>query len=102
MTVIPGSGLLLASFTTAFNGSVNDVLIFVLWGAYAQKKGALIDHQKHTVLESARRQNQIALGYRLHAEANDAARAYGVHLNPGKSKPVAFAQGDKIVVLSES
>jgi uracil-DNA glycosylase len=27
-------------------------LVFVLWGAYAQKKGAFIDRQKHLVLES--------------------------------------------------
>jgi len=25
-------------------------LVFVLWGAYAQKKGAMIDRQKHRVL----------------------------------------------------
>jgi uracil-DNA glycosylase len=27
--------------------------VFVLWGAYAQKKGALIDRQRHTVISSA-------------------------------------------------
>lgn len=27
-------------------------LVFVLWGSYAQKKGAVIDRQKHLVLES--------------------------------------------------
>lgn len=27
-------------------------LVFLLWGAYAQKKGAMIDRQKHFVLES--------------------------------------------------
>jgi uracil-DNA glycosylase len=27
-------------------------LIFILWGAYAQKKGAVIDRQKHLVIES--------------------------------------------------
>ena len=27
-------------------------LVFILWGAYAQKKGALIDRKKHYVLES--------------------------------------------------
>jgi uracil-DNA glycosylase len=27
-------------------------LVFVLWGAYAQKKGAFIDRQKHLVIES--------------------------------------------------
>ena len=28
-------------------------LVFLLWGSYAQKKGALIDKQKHLVLQSA-------------------------------------------------
>ncbi|UXP31716.1 uracil-DNA glycosylase [Reichenbachiella agarivorans] len=28
-------------------------LVFLLWGAYAQKKGAIIDQTKHLVLESA-------------------------------------------------
>lgn len=28
-------------------------LVFILWGAYAQKKGAFIDKKKHHVLESA-------------------------------------------------
>jgi len=28
-------------------------LVFLLWGSYAQKKGAFIDRQKHLVLESA-------------------------------------------------
>lgn len=28
-------------------------LVFILWGAYAQKKGAFIDPQKHLVLKSA-------------------------------------------------
>ena len=28
-------------------------LVFMLWGAYAQKKGAIIDREKHLVLESA-------------------------------------------------
>ena len=29
-----------------------DGLVFVLWGAYAQKKGAVIDRKKHFVIES--------------------------------------------------
>ncbi|WP_020530706.1 uracil-DNA glycosylase [Flexithrix dorotheae] len=28
-------------------------VVFILWGAYAQKKGAIIDEQKHYVLKSA-------------------------------------------------
>mgnify|MGYP003676241267 FL=1 len=30
-----------------------DDLVFLLWGSYAQKKGAIIDRSKHLVLESA-------------------------------------------------
>jgi len=30
-----------------------DGVVFMLWGAYAQKKGAIIDRSKHLVLESA-------------------------------------------------
>jgi uracil-DNA glycosylase len=43
-------------FTDAVIGKVNekaDPVIFVLWGAYAQKKLKLIDPDKHTVIQSA-------------------------------------------------
>ena len=30
-----------------------DHLVFILWGAYAQKKGAVIDRERHLVLTSA-------------------------------------------------
>jgi len=30
----------------------NEPIVFVLWGAYAQKKGAMIDTQKHKVIRS--------------------------------------------------
>ncbi len=43
-------------FTDAIIKTVSDDkenLVFLLWGAYAQKKGAVIDSSKHLVLESA-------------------------------------------------
>ncbi len=43
-------------FTDAAIQALNDQregLIFVLWGSYAQKKGKIIDEQKHTILKSA-------------------------------------------------
>lgn len=55
----------------------------------------------YTVLEAALRRGETALGYRLHAEAGEAAKSYGVHLNPAKSQRVAFAEGDRIIVLAE-
>ena len=36
----------------AINQESNNV-VFILWGAYAQKKGSLIDRQRHYVIESA-------------------------------------------------
>ncbi|WP_439882468.1 uracil-DNA glycosylase [Pontibacter sp. MBLB2868] len=43
-------------FTDAVVKKVNDLkehVVFMLWGAYAQKKGAFIDEQKHLVLKAA-------------------------------------------------
>ena len=55
----------------------------------------------YTVLESARKQNQIAIGYRLERYANDASRAYGVRVNPPKAEMITFKPEDKIIVLAE-
>lgn len=55
----------------------------------------------YTVVESARRQGEIALGYRLHSLAADAGKAYGVVINPDKSDLVTFGERDRIIVLAE-
>lgn len=55
----------------------------------------------YTVVDSARRGGDTALGYRIQAHANDAAKAYGVILNPDKSVPVTFSELDEIIVLAE-
>jgi hypothetical protein len=56
----------------------------------------------YTVVESARRKGEVAIGYRLAAHAGDAEKAYGVVVNPGKSSPVTFGADDRIVVLAEA
>lgn len=55
----------------------------------------------HTVVEAARRRGEVAIGYRREALAKNAAEAYGVAVNPDKSEKVAFAPGDRIVLLAE-
>jgi uracil-DNA glycosylase len=43
-------------FTDAVIKNISDKkegLVFLLWGAYAQRKGAVIDHNRHYVLQSA-------------------------------------------------
>ena len=56
----------------------------------------------YTLLEAARRRNEVAIGYRLRADANEAALGYGLHINPRKSDLVTFSEGDRVVVLAES
>jgi ion channel POLLUX/CASTOR len=55
----------------------------------------------YTVVEAARRRNQIAIGYRLQREAYEANKSYGVRINPPKSLQTSYAQGDRIIVLAE-
>ena len=54
----------------------------------------------YTLLESARRKGETAIGYRLAADSKKADRAYGVHLNPDKSVEVLFSAEDKVIVLA--
>lgn len=56
----------------------------------------------YTVVEAARQRGETAIGYRLRAQANDAAQAYGVRVNPAKSKTITFSMDDRIIVLAES
>ena len=55
----------------------------------------------YTVLESARGRGEIAIGYRLQAEANDQNKFYGVHVNPDKSNMINFTEHDRIILLAE-
>jgi ion channel POLLUX/CASTOR len=55
----------------------------------------------YTVMESARRRNQIAIGYRIEANRNDVAKAYGVVVNPDKSKMIQFDSKDRVIVIAE-
>ncbi|MCC6300094.1 MAG: NAD-binding protein [Anaerolineales bacterium] len=56
----------------------------------------------YTVVEAARRRGETAIGFRVAAEAKDAAKSYGVHTNPRKSEAVVFTSADKIIVIAES
>lgn len=53
-----------------------------------------------TIVEAARRLDEVAIGYRIRAESGDPAHAYGVHLNERKSATVTLEPADKIIVLA--
>lgn len=55
----------------------------------------------YTVLESARRRGETAMGYRIAVHAHDSEKGYGVLLNPLKTDMIVFSPDDKIVVLAE-
>jgi hypothetical protein len=55
----------------------------------------------YTVVEAARRRGEVAIGYRQHAQAGNAARAHGVVVNPDKSNSIVFEKDDRIIVLAE-
>jgi len=54
----------------------------------------------YTVVESARRKGEIAIGYRVAARAHDVDRSYGVTVNPKKSDIITFETNDRIIVLA--
>ena len=55
----------------------------------------------YTVLESAARKNEVAIGYRNIAKAKQADDQYGVVLNPKKSDEFTLEEDDMVIVLSE-
>ena len=55
----------------------------------------------YTVLESAARKNEVAIGYRNIAKSKDANEQYGVVLNPKKSEMFTLEANDMVIVLSE-
>jgi hypothetical protein len=55
----------------------------------------------YSVVESARRRGQICFGYRLVRDAEDAAKNYGVAMNPDKAEQVTFTEEDRLIVISE-
>jgi ion channel POLLUX/CASTOR len=56
----------------------------------------------YTVVEAARRRDEVAVGYRLKSEAANPHKSYGVRLNPDKSQRVTFTEDDRVIVLAES
>jgi len=53
------------------------------------------------LVESARSRREVAIGYRLVRDRGDAARHFGVTLNPPRSPRVQMEPGDLVVVLAE-
>lgn len=55
----------------------------------------------YTVLESAARMGESAIGYRISSQSSESEKHFGVHLNPNKANKVTFSEEDFIIVLAE-
>lgn len=55
----------------------------------------------YTLLEAAKRKNQVAIGYRIFSKKDDPEAAYGITINPVKSESIVYQPDDRIVVISE-
>lgn len=55
----------------------------------------------YTLIESARRKGEIAIGYRIVEKQFDKDSAYGVKINPVKPDMIQFTEEDKIIVFAE-
>ncbi len=55
----------------------------------------------YTAVESAKRCNQVAIGYRIASLAKDSEQSFGVFLNPKKSEQIIFSEDDQLIVLAE-
>ncbi|HEX6869184.1 MAG TPA: hypothetical protein VF119_10290 [Candidatus Limnocylindrales bacterium] len=54
-----------------------------------------------TVVASARRRGEVAIGYRLVTPSNGSAAGHGVSINPPKSARVTLGARDSVIVLAE-
>lgn len=55
----------------------------------------------YTVVESASRIGEVAIGYRIIADSYNKDKNYGIVTNPNKAEKITFSKGDKIIVLAE-
>ncbi len=55
----------------------------------------------YTLLESAKRKGQVAIGYKIAALSHDIEGGFGVVVNPDKNDIVEFTTDDMLIVLAE-
>jgi voltage-gated potassium channel Kch len=63
------------------------------------KKGKKVNY--YTVVEAARRKNEIVIGYKIKSQQNDSTKGFGIYTNPKKSTEVSFEAEDMLIVIAE-
>ncbi len=72
---------------------------------YIKKASKYIQPDKavnyYTLVEAAKRKNEIVIGYVIAAEQKDAKKDYGIYLNPSKATMVSLGEMDGLIVIAE-
>jgi len=55
----------------------------------------------YTILESASRRNEVAIGYKIKSEENNPNKNYGIYINPRKSEIINLSDKDNIIVIAD-
>ncbi|NJL83793.1 MAG: potassium transporter [Chloroflexaceae bacterium] len=55
----------------------------------------------YTVIAAAQQRGEVAFGYFQSSRSYRADRGFGVAINPPKSQPITFVEGDRLILLSE-
>ncbi len=55
-----------------------------------------------TLVESASRRKEVAIGYRIESLHTDATQQYGIVINPAKAHTVTFTKEDMLIVLADA
>ncbi len=63
------------------------------------KKGAKVNF--YTVVEAARRKNEIVIGYKIQSQQHDSTKSFGIYTNPKKTTEVCFEADDMLIVIAE-
>ena len=98
LTQISENGALLEVFRTLFDAEGSEIYLKDATNYVAEG----VDVNFYTVIESARRRNEIAIGYRALQNSAAANLAYGVRVNPPKNETMRFDARDKIIIIAES
>ena len=97
MTQVAENKYLMRVFEDLFDAEGSEIYIKPLTD-YVKSGGPV---NFYTVLESAARRGEVAIGYRIIKESKNIAKNYGVVVNPPKSDFFDFSEEDKIIVLAE-
>ena len=97
MSQVAENKYLMRVFEDIFNVEGSEIYLKPI-GDYIQLG---VDLDFYTVLESAKRKGQTAIGYKVASLAHDTSKSHGVVIKPVKSQKLSFTENDKLIVFSE-